>query len=404
MRVLFSTSPLHGHFFPMVPLAYALQAAGHEVVVSAPRNFRAPIEEAGLQQVGWLPAIEVPSFMLADRSGAPVSHPKDPAGRTEAAGQAWGRYAAMVLESTLDVCATMRPDLVIGEPCDYASGMAAARLGLPWVEHGWGFGGLPEFRPPATAELAPELARLGLAGLPAPDLAVDVWAPDPRRDHAHRIRRIRYLPYNGKAVDPGLPPARPGRPRVCLTFGNNLPRYGRSRFGPMLHATAAALAGMGAEVVVALADDLAQDWPRMSDQVRTVSWLPLSLVVPECSAVVHHGGAGTSFAALLNGVPQLVIPQAADQFANAEHVHRLGAGRQLSPSRSTPEQIAGECAQLLADNRYSAAALAAAEQNRAAPLPGRIVPELEALATASTTVLTTASTTVTAGTVPSACH
>ncbi|GAA0639150.1 DUF1205 domain-containing protein [Kutzneria viridogrisea] len=382
MRVLFSTSPLHGHLFPMVPLAYALQAAGHEVMVSATRNFHGPIEEAGLLPVGWLPEIEVPSFMLRDRSGAQLSHPKDPAGRTEAAGRAWGRYAAMVLESTLDICRVLRPDLVITEPTDYAAGMAAARLGLPWVEHGWGFGGLPEFRPAAGAELAPELAELGLSRLPSPDLAVDVWAPDPRRDHAPRVRRIRYVPYNGRAVDPGLPAPRPDRPRICLTFGNNLPRYGRSRFEPMLQATAKALADTGVEVVVALADDLAADWPQAPDQVRVVSWLPLSLVVPRCAAVVHHGGAGTTFVAMLNGVPQLVIPQAADQFANAEHVHRLEAGHHLPAAVGTPERIAVECTRLLADNRYRVAARAAAEENLAAPLPGEIVPELEALAAA----------------------
>lgn len=394
MRVLFSTSPMHGHFFPMVPLAWALQSAGHEVLVSAVRNFQPVVEEAGLLPVGWLPAVEVPSFMFTDRSGAPVVPPRDPAGRIAAAGRTWGRYAAMVLESVLETCQTLRPDLVIAEPCDYAAGMAAARLGLPWAEHGWGFVGLSEYRPSAAVELAGELAGLGLPDLPSPDLAVDVWDPDPKRVHTPRTTRIRYLPYNGMSIDPGLPPPRPDRARICLTFGSNLPRYGHARFSPMLHATATALAATGADLVVAVAKELTKDWAPLPDSARVVSWLPLSMVVPDCAALVHHGGAGGTFVALLNGVPQLVIPQTADQFANAEHVRRLGAGRLLPAAQATPERIAAECAELLTDNRYRVAALAAAEHNRAAPLPGDIVPELEELAATVASAARTATSTL----------
>ena len=37
------------------------------------------------------------------------------------------------------------------------------------------------------------------------------------------------------------------------------------------------------------------------------------LLLPRCSVVVHHGGAGTTAAALRAGVPQVVVPHAADQ-------------------------------------------------------------------------------------------
>ena len=42
------------------------------------------------------------------------------------------------------------------------------------------------------------------------------------------------------------------------------------------------------------------------------------------AAVVHHGGAGTTGAALRAGVPSVVIPFIADQFFWAHHLHKLG--------------------------------------------------------------------------------
>jgi vancomycin aglycone glucosyltransferase len=47
---------------------------------------------------------------------------------------------------------------------------------------------------------------------------------------------------------------------------------------------------------------------------------------PRVAAVVHHGGAGTTDAALLAGVPQLVVPHMLDQHAWARRVHALGVG------------------------------------------------------------------------------
>jgi vancomycin aglycone glucosyltransferase len=47
---------------------------------------------------------------------------------------------------------------------------------------------------------------------------------------------------------------------------------------------------------------------------------------PRVAAVIHHGGAGTTFAAARAGTPQLIVPQVADQFYWAERVAELGIG------------------------------------------------------------------------------
>ena len=49
--------------------------------------------------------------------------------------------------------------------------------------------------------------------------------------------------------------------------------------------------------------------------------IPHTLLLPDCSAVVHHGGAGTSAAALTAGLPHIVCPFHFDQFFWVNHPH-----------------------------------------------------------------------------------
>lgn len=47
---------------------------------------------------------------------------------------------------------------------------------------------------------------------------------------------------------------------------------------------------------------------------------------PRVAAVIHHGGAGTTTTAAQAGVPQVIVPQLADQPYWARHLVRLGIG------------------------------------------------------------------------------
>lgn len=65
----------------------------------------------------------------------------------------------------------------------------------------------------------------------------------------------------------------------------------------------------------------------LDSQVRHYRYLPFSQVLPRCAAIVHHGGMGTTAQALACGLPQVVLPQAHDQFDNAYRLQRLGVSR-----------------------------------------------------------------------------
>merc|ERR1712032_1370389 len=47
---------------------------------------------------------------------------------------------------------------------------------------------------------------------------------------------------------------------------------------------------------------------------------------PRCACTVHHGGSGTTAAALRAGKPTVITPVFLDQFDHAEMVSRLGVG------------------------------------------------------------------------------
>jgi UDP:flavonoid glycosyltransferase YjiC (YdhE family) len=66
--------------------------------------------------------------------------------------------------------------------------------------------------------------------------------------------------------------------------------------------------------------------PRYPDrpQIYELRKAPHQHIFPRCSAVVHHGGAGTTHSATLHGCPSVVIEHFGDQGFNASELHRAG--------------------------------------------------------------------------------
>jgi UDP:flavonoid glycosyltransferase YjiC (YdhE family) len=65
--------------------------------------------------------------------------------------------------------------------------------------------------------------------------------------------------------------------------------------------------------------------------------------------LVSHGGSGSFLGALRAGIPQLCLPQAADQFRNSDAVSRSGSGTVLVPAEVTPAAVSGAIRSLLTD-------------------------------------------------------
>ncbi len=91
---------------------------------------------------------------------------------------------------------------------------------------------------------------------------------------------------------------------------------------------------------------------------------PHGKLFPRCAAVVHHGGAGTTATAARAGAPQVVVPHLGDQFYWGHRAAALGIATEILPKRRLT-------AQLLAARRR--ACLADAElRRRAAAFAGQV--------------------------------
>ncbi|MEP6875833.1 MAG: nucleotide disphospho-sugar-binding domain-containing protein [Burkholderiales bacterium] len=92
--------------------------------------------------------------------------------------------------------------------------------------------------------------------------------------------------------------------------------------------------------------------------------------------VVSHGGAGTVLGACTSGRPQLVLPQAADQFRNARALERAGCAQVLHPAEATEDRIAAAVLALLKDDHARRCAMAIAQEIAAMPSADDVVDEL----------------------------
>jgi UDP:flavonoid glycosyltransferase YjiC (YdhE family) len=98
-----------------------------------------------------------------------------------------------------------------------------------------------------------------------------------------------------------------------------------------------------------------------------------------CSVVVSHGGSGTFLAALAAGLPQACIPQAADQFVNAQGCANSGAGVQLLPGAVSPDAVEHAVRSLLADASFQRAALGVSQEIAAMPSAATVAEQLHAM-------------------------
>lgn len=93
------------------------------------------------------------------------------------------------------------------------------------------------------------------------------------------------------------------------------------------------------------------------NDVLTIGDVPHAVLFPRLAAVVHHGGAGTSAAALRAGVPAVTVPVTADQPFWAGRLAAIGAATDPIPFRSlTAERLAASLHQVVRQQTHSRAA------------------------------------------------
>ena len=355
MRVLFTCGPANAHLYPLVPTAWGVRAAGHDVLVATSEDFCATVTAAGLPAAPVADPVDLVGWLKPPGDASYVGTP-DRSSAMARSGRRFGDLAVRSLPGTRRLVEEWRPDLVVAEPLEFAGPAAASVAGVPWVRHGWGL---------TTPAEMPDAARDAFAdaGLPpwsAPVTTLDPCPPPLQIPGTTDGSTVRYVPYNGSAVLADWQLAAPTRPRVCLTLGTILPRDHGA--GALWRRILTVLTAAGVEVVLAIPDAHRETMGELPDGVR-VGRFPLAETLRRCAAIVHHGGSSTTMTAMAVGLPQLIVPHFADQFGNAERIPAAGAGLQLHPATATDDDIERAVDALLHDERIAATATDLAAEN-----------------------------------------
>ncbi|MEL5959619.1 macrolide family glycosyltransferase [Streptomyces sp. CLV115] len=113
--------------------------------------------------------------------------------------------------------------------------------------------------------------------------------------------------------------------------------------------------------------------------VEVHSWVPQLAILEQADAFVTHAGMGGSSEGLFTGVPMIAVPQAADQFNNADRLVELGVARRIDTEQATGEALRTALTELVADPevaRRSALLRAEARAEGGTPRAADLIEEL----------------------------
>ncbi len=118
-------------------------------------------------------------------------------------------------------------------------------------------------------------------------------------------------------------------------------------------------------------------WP---ENVHVEHYMPHELLLPRCSAVICHGGPGTTLSSLALGLPLLILPQGADQYVVGDLVRAAGAGLCLTPQHVNASTVRQSVLALLDEPGYRANARRLQREIAALPGPEEAVHLIEEVA------------------------
>ncbi|HEV2639840.1 MAG TPA: nucleotide disphospho-sugar-binding domain-containing protein [Actinocrinis sp.] len=371
MRILFSFIGGVGHFHPLIPVARAAEAAGHEVAVAGSGALTAAIGAAGFRAFA---TSEVRSTVREPDREPPRLDPE--ADERQLRDGFADTGARRHTEHLPGIAAEFKPDVLVRDEVDLGAAIVAELLGLPCatviVLGSGGFLRKDLVAPP----LHTLRADLGLP--PDPGLAMLdrglILSPFPPS-----LRNPEFpLPdgaFHYRAASAPPPRRAAGTPTVYFTLGTvgiNLDLFSRVLAGLReLPATIVMTVGQGT--------DPAEFGPQ-PDHVRIERYIPQDDLLPTVDLVVSHAGSGSLIGTLAHGLPTLLLPLSADQPHNARRCTALGFGQVLDPVTVTPDQVREAAQTVLADPAYRVAAEHLRDEIDALPSVDATIPLIEQLA------------------------
>ena len=377
LRILFTSTPAVGHVHPMVPLARAFRdrgdrlawATGAEVCpMLAKEGFEAAPSGLGADEsrqefydrfpeYAYLAPIDGPSFMFPRLFGTVRAPP--------------------MLMDLLPIVRDWKPDLIIHDAAEFAGPIAAGVAGIPSVTHTFGALTPKERVTAASREVAHLWEKNGLEVRPFAGnyefLYLDIYPESLSLDERSHVPFVQPIRSEGFAL-PGNEPIPAWReceaalPLVYFTLGTVF-----MGDGTLIAAVISGLRDLPIRLIVTVGPH--GDPGALAEQphnVHVARYLRQSDLLPLCAAVVSHAGSGTLLAAMAAGLPQVCLPQAADQFGNAAACARAGAGIQIQPEHIASDSVRDAARRLLTDTSYREQASILAEEIAGMPTPNAV--------------------------------
>jgi UDP:flavonoid glycosyltransferase YjiC (YdhE family) len=374
VKIMFASLGAYGHLYPMMPLALACSDAGHDVVIATGKPF---LDRLPLPTVpGYPDSLELDWAIQESRRRHPDLH-----GGELGMAMFADVTAEHVAPTLIEQCERTRPDLVIFEGMDTGAGVAASVLGIPAAAYAIALGSSFYGRlHPATARYQRALwvqrDRTPPEGTsPLAHALINPAPPSLRPTDGIEAPTIsiRSIAYNeSNAGVPTWLNASRRRPRVYLTLGT-------VAFGAVevISRAIAEIAPLDVDILVTVGPEgdptLLGEVP---SNVHVERFVAQSAVLPMVDLIVQHGGTGTVLGALAAGLPQLVLPQGADQFLNAEILTAAGVAKALQNDAQQPGAISEAVQALIGDSPERQAAARIRDEIAAMPQPADVVPAL----------------------------
>ncbi|MCX2968663.1 glycosyltransferase [Streptomyces sp. JHD 1] len=352
--------PAAGHVHPSLEVMRELVARGHRVTYAVPAQFAEAVASVGAEPRPYT------SVLPTD---------DDPA--------AWGTELIDALELFLDdavqalpqlarAYAGDEPDLVLYDIAAYPAPVLAHRWGVPAVQlspcmvawEGYEEEVGEELYAPVrtsprgiayTARFRAWLAENGLPGTdperfvgrPRRSLALIPSALQPQAD---RVDRSVYTFTGACQGDRGhqgdwTRPADAERV-VLVSLGSTFTRQ------PAFYRACLAAFGdlPGWHLVLQIGKHVAEaELGPLPPNVEVHRWVPQLRVLQQADLFVTHAGMGGSQEGLTCGVPMIAVPQAVDQFTNADLLAALGVARRIDTEDATPEALRAAALALTTD-------------------------------------------------------
>jgi sterol 3beta-glucosyltransferase len=394
MKIGLQTWGSHGDIRPFVALAEGLQAAGHEVTLVVTcvdsERYTALATKTGFElRIVATPVI--PDGSVLEKIGKAIVRERNAIRQTRLViEQLLLPAESEMYRASERLCA--ENDLVVGHYFLYTLAAAAEKHDRPCMSVMLAHGAIPSADQPPPG--VPHLGRTGnrwawrlaksvlnaslkrypdrlraVHGVAASkDMIDNVWASDAltliavspviceRRPDWPAHYQVCGALDTPESIAEGSVPAElsaflsAGSPPVYMTLGSMMSGSDERQTIALL-ADAARIASTRAIIQ-------APAWDRLgfecSSQIHFVDSTPHAAVFPRCSAVLHHGGAGTSHAALRAGVPSVVVAHTAEQELWGGELQRIGvACRPILRRRATAKRIAAAIQQVLQSKRMA---------------------------------------------------